>query len=191
MDDAEDFAKLYREAAEDVLIFVTRRTWDGEVALELTAETFAIALGQWRRLAGLQREQQRAWLFTVARRQLSRYLRRARVERRAIERLGMQVPEIDQDDLMLIERRASLSELRKTLAGELERLSGAQREALRLRVVEEFSYERVAAELGVSEQTARARVSRALRCLAHALEHHQPAHVESKLDWTVPQGGAS
>jgi RNA polymerase sigma factor (sigma-70 family) len=191
MDDAEDFAKLYREAAEDVLIFVTRRTWDGEVALELTAETFAIALGQWRRLAGLQREQQRAWLFTVARRQLSRYLRRARVERRAIERLGMQVPEIDHDDLMLIERRAGLSELRQTLAGELERLSGAQREALRLRVVEEFSYERVAAELGVSEQTARARVSRALRSLAHALEHHQPAHVESKLDWTAPQGGAS
>jgi DNA-directed RNA polymerase specialized sigma24 family protein len=112
MDDADAFAELYRQEGEDVLIFLTRRTWDGEAALELTAETFAIALREWRRLEGLEREQQRAWLFTVARRQLSRYLRRARVERRALERLGMQVPEVDYDDLLLIERRAGLSELR-------------------------------------------------------------------------------
>jgi len=191
MDDADAFAKLYRLEGEDVLIFLTRRTWDGEAALELMAETFAIALREWHRLAGLAREQQRAWLFTVARRQLSRYLRRARVERRAIERLGMRVPEVDHDDLLLIERRAGLSELRETLARELVRLSGAQREALRLRVVEELSYERVAAQLGVSEQTARARVSRALRSLARALEPHHAAHAESRLNRAAPQGGAS
>jgi RNA polymerase sigma-70 factor (ECF subfamily) len=191
MGDADAFAELYRREGENVLIFLTRRTWDGETALELTAETFAIALRSWQRVSGLQHEQQRAWLFTVARRQLSRYLRRARVERRAIERLGMAVPEVDDEDLHLIEQRAGLTELRETLARELIRLSGAQREALRLRVVEEHSYERIAAELGISEQTARARVSRALRSLARAMEPHHALLAETAFDRAAPQGEAS
>lgn len=190
MSDADEFAEFYKREGEDVLIFLTRRTWDGEIALELTAETFATVLRSWSRVGALQREQQRAWMFTVARRLLSRYVRRARVERRAVERLGMQVPSVDHDDLLLIERRAGLPELRETLARELGRLSGAQREALRLRVVEEHSYEQVAAELGVSEQTARARVSRGLRALARALESHHAAHAESAPGGT-PQGEMS
>jgi len=188
MDDAEAFAQLYRREGEAVLIFLTRRTWDGEVALELTAETFAIALRGWARLGALAQEQQRAWLFTVARRQLSRYLRRARVERRAIDRLGMQLPEMEQDDLQEIERRAGLPELRQTLARELQRLSGSQREALQLRIVEERSYEEVARQLGVSEQTARARVSRGLRALAAALE---PYHEGTSVGRTAAREGAS
>jgi RNA polymerase sigma factor (sigma-70 family) len=177
MDDAEAFSELYRREGETVLIFLTRRTWDGETALELTAETFAIALGSWRRLRGLVPEQQRAWLFTVARRQLARYLRRARVERRAVRRLGMQIPVIAPDDLLLIEHRAGLPELRQTLARELARLSADQREALRLRIVEERSYEDVAGQLGISEQTARARVSRGLRALSRALENGPDSQV--------------
>jgi RNA polymerase sigma factor (sigma-70 family) len=175
MDDADAFAILYRREGESVLIFLTRRTWDGETALELTAETFALALRSWRRLSTLAPEQQRAWLFTVARRQLARYVRRARVERRAVRRLGMQLPEVEQDDLLLIERRAGLAELREMLRGELSRLSDGQREALQLRVIEELSYVQMARALGISEQTARARVSRGLRALAEALEPYRAA----------------
>jgi RNA polymerase sigma-70 factor (ECF subfamily) len=170
MEDAEACSELYRREGEAVLIFLTRRTWDGEIALELTAETFAIAVRSWRRLRALAPEQQRAWLFTVAKRLLSRYRRRAAVERRAVQRLGMQVPRVEVDDLALIEQRAGLPELRALLAGELERLSGAQREALRLRVVEERPYEELAAMLGITEQNARARVSRGLRSLSRSLE---------------------
>jgi RNA polymerase sigma-70 factor, ECF subfamily len=191
MGDADAFAELYKREGENVLIFLTRRTWDGETALELTAETFAIALRSWQRVDGLQLEQQRAWLFTVARRQLSRYLRRARVERRAIERLGMAVPDVDEEDLLLIEQRAGLAELRESLARELNRLSAAQREVLQMRVVEEQSYEQIAAELDVSEQTARARVSRALRSLARAMEPHHALLADTAFDRTAPQGGAS
>ena len=175
MDDADAFSELYRREGESVLIFLTRRTWDGETALELTAETFAVALRSWRKLGGLGVEQQRAWLFTVARRLLGRYLRRARVERRAIQRLGMQVPRIDEDDLLSIERRAGLPELRRMVQVELERLSATQREALRLRVVEELGYREISLRLGVSEQTVRARVSRGLRALTRALEPHHAA----------------
>lgn len=173
MHDADAFSELYGNEAESVLIFLTRRTFDAETAVELTAETFAIALRSWGKLRGLAREQQRAWLFTVARRQLGRYVRRARVERRAIERLGIQVPAVDHDDLLLIERRAGLGELRVALGRELARLSVEQRQALSLRVVDERPYAEIAEMLGVSEDTVRARVSRGLRRLTRALEQHQ------------------
>jgi len=191
MDGAQAFSELYRSEGESVLIFLTRRTWDGETALELTAETFAVALRSWRRLSTLAPEQQRAWLFTVARRLLAGYLRRAKVERRAVRRLGMQLPEMHQDDLLLIERRAGLPELRQTLERELSRLSDRQREALRMRVLEEHSYKEMALALGISEQTARARVSRGLRALARALEPYHAAHEEKLLDRAGSPEGAS
>ena len=191
MDDAEAFAALYRSEGEAVLIFLTRRTWDGETALEMTAETFALALRSWRHLATLAPEQQRAWLFTVARRQLSRYMRRAKVERRAIRRLELQVPQMGEEDLLLIEQRAGLPELRVMLERELARLSAGQREALRLRVLEDNSYEEMALKLGISEQTARARVSRGLRALSRALEPHHSAYEGQLLDRASAPKGAS
>ena len=44
-----------------------------------------------------------------------------------------------------------------------------QRRAIELRIVEDLAYEEMAAVLAVSEQVARARVSRALRALARML----------------------
>lgn len=191
MADADAFSELYRREGESVLIFLTRRTWDGETALELTAETFAVALRSWRKLGVLAPEQQRAWLFTVARRQLARYLRRARVERKALQRLGMQVPLVDHDDLLLIERRAGLPELRRALERELTKLSSAQREVLRLRVVEERSYAEISLQLGVTEQTARTRVSRGLRALGRALEPYHTAEESQVLSRNAAREGAS
>ena len=170
MDDAAAFSSFYEREGESVLRFLVRRTMDVELAVDLTAETFAVALCSWRKLAPLGVEQRRAWLFTVATRLLSRFARRARVEHRAIERLRIQVPGVEQDDLALIEERCGLPELRKALGAELARLSAQQQAALRLRIVEELPYPEVARQLGVSEQTARARVSRGLRALSVALE---------------------
>jgi len=175
MDDADAFSELYRREGEAVLVFLTRRTLDVEVALDLTAETFAIALTSWRKLSGLADEQRRAWLFTVAARRFGRYLRRASVERRLVARLGIDVPQAAPEDIALIEQRAGLGELRTALGRELSLLSGEQQEALHLRVVEERPYDEVAATLGVSEQAARARVSRGLRALARTLEPYRAA----------------
>jgi RNA polymerase sigma-70 factor (ECF subfamily) len=86
--------------------------------------------------------------------------------------MGIRVPVVHHDDLALIEERAGLADLRAALGRELERLSDGQRQALQLRVVEERPYDEVARRLGVSEQTARARVSRGLRALTAALEPH-------------------
>jgi len=175
MEDADAFSALYRKEGEAVLLFLTRRTLDVELAVELTAETFAIALRSWNVLAALASEQQRAWLFTVAGRRFARYLRRARVERRLVQRLGIHVPLVSHEDVLVIEQRAGLDQLREALGRELSLLSKEQREALRLRVVEERPYVEVAERLGVSEQAARTRVSRGLRALAHALEPYRAA----------------
>jgi len=172
------FAAAYAREAEMVLLFLARRTLDVSLAADLTAETFALAFCSWSRLEGRTEEEVRAWLLTVARRQVSRYLRRSRVEKRALERLGIRVPQVHEDDLAEIERRAGLGELRGVLRAELARLTADQREAVRLRVVEERPYEEVARMLGVSEATARARVSRGLRALASWLE---PAHARGGL----------
>ncbi len=170
MADAGEFDDLYRRESEGVLVFFARRTLDPEVALDLTAETFAHAYIGWHGLRGDSREQRQAWLFTIARRRLSRYLRRGRVERRALRRLGIQTPLAYDDDLALIEERAGLAELRAALSGELVRLSAAQRRALDLRIVQERTYAEVARDLGISELAARARVSRALRALGRSLD---------------------
>jgi RNA polymerase sigma factor (sigma-70 family) len=170
MADLGEFDDLYRRESEGVLVFFTRRTFDPEIALDLTAETFAQAYVGWRRLRGHSREERQAWLYTIARRQLSHYLRRGRVERDALVRLGIQVPVAHEDDLRIIEQRAELTELRCTVGDELGRLTTEQRRALELRVVQERPYEEVAREMGISEPAARARVSRGLRALGRALD---------------------
>ncbi len=74
------------------------------------------------------------------------------------------------DEIAEIERAAELDAVRGALGGELEKLSEDQRRAIQLRIVQEKPYPEVARELGTSEPTARARVSRGLRALAIALE---------------------
>jgi RNA polymerase sigma-70 factor (ECF subfamily) len=169
MRDADEFAVVYEREAQMVLIFVARRTFDGEIALDITAETFAQAFRGRRSFRGRSDAEQRAWLLTIADRQVARYFRRGMVERRALARLGAIVPVAHDDDLRAIEDAAELGELRVLLRAQLERLSADQREALRLRVIDERPYDEVASELGISEQAARARVSRGLRALGRAL----------------------
>ncbi len=170
IEDAEAFEAVYRRESEMVIVFVSRRALDAELALDITAETFAIAYRSRRSFRGATEAELRAWILTIARRQLARYLRRGVVERRALERLGAGVPVVHEDDLREIEEAAGLAELRATVAASLERLGGDQREALRLRIVDELPYHEVAAALRVSEQTARARVSRGLRALQRRLD---------------------
>ncbi len=169
MADARDFDDLYRRESMGVLVYFARRTLDAEVALELTAETFALAYLGFGRLRGRAPEQRQAWVYTIARRQLGRYRRRGRIERRAIQRLGIQTPAAHEDDLAQIEERTGIVELRAALRGELERLSTGQRQALELRIVQERSYEEIASALGISEPAARTRVSRGLKALGLAL----------------------
>jgi RNA polymerase sigma-70 factor (ECF subfamily) len=168
------FADVYQSLSEPVLVYLTRRTYDPEVALELTAETFALAFAERARFRGSADAEAEGWVFAIARNLLGRWYRRGAVERRALDRLRMQVPSLAPDDYERIERLADLETLRSELAGALRRVSADQREAVRLRVVDELSYAEIAERIGLSEQSVRARVSRGLRQLALALDRSSP-----------------
>jgi len=170
VDDPEAFAEFYKHHFEAILAYAARRVYDAEVALDLTAESFAQAFISRRGFRGSSAEEAEAWIYRIAKRQLARYYRRGGVERRAIKRLEIAIPHVDAERRARIEELADLEGLRSTLRGELTRVSRAQREALWLRVVEERSYAEVAVRLEISEQAARARVSRALKSLATAVE---------------------
>ncbi len=169
LDDA-GFSGLYREAAQDVLVFFARRTYDAEAAADLMAETFASAYLGRRRFRGSTGDEARAWLFGIARRRFAMYVRRGKAERRALRRLGLERPQLVEGEQARIEELAGLDAMRGSLTEHLSRLGPAQRAALELRVVRELSYPDVADRLGISEQAARARVSRALRALGSALD---------------------
>jgi len=167
--DEVGFARLYRGAAQDLVVFFARRTYDPEAAADLMAETFAKAYLGRRRFRGSTEEQARAWLFGIARRRFAMYVRRGKAERRALRRLGLERPQLVEAEYARIEELAGLDALRTPLAAHLGRLAPTQRRALELRVVRGLSYPDVADRLGISEQAARARVSRALRGLGAAL----------------------
>ena len=168
MDDAA-FERLYDEHAERLLVFFARRTFDLEVARDLWAETLMAAFAGKRRFRGRGADAEAAWLYGIAHRQLARYWRRGRAELKALRRRGLEPPALVDLDYERVEALAGLAPLRAAVARELAGLSPGSREAVRLRVVDELPYPEVAARLRVSEPTARARVSRALRQLAAAL----------------------
>jgi RNA polymerase sigma-70 factor (ECF subfamily) len=87
-----------------------------------------------------------------------------------LRQLGIEVPVVSDDDIAQIDEAAALASLREALGVELASLGVEQREALRLRVVDELPYAVVAQRLGITEATARARVSRGLRALARVLD---------------------
>ena len=171
--DADDIADLYARHARQLVAFFARRTYDPDVAVELMAETFAAVVAGRARFRGSGDEAAAAWLYGIARNRLSDWLRHARVERRALSRLGLEPPQLSDAELERIDELAGTAQLRAQVADQLEGLAPDHRAVLQLRVVQEVSYADIAARLGVSEQTVRARVSRALRALGRAVNETQ------------------
>lgn len=160
-----DFAAFYEEHAEGLVIYFARRCLDPLVAVELMAETFANAFAKRRSYRGASDGEASGWLFAIARRQLADYFRRGRAEQKAVRRLGLMTPALADEDYERIEELADLVPIRRALRDEFEALSVKEREAVRLRVIEEMPYADVAGHLRISEDNARARVSRGLRRL--------------------------
>jgi RNA polymerase sigma factor (sigma-70 family) len=166
---ADDISALYARYAEDLAGYFVRRTLQAEVAVELVGETFARAFVQRARFRGGGEREAIAWVYGIARTQLADYFRRGQVHRRALARLGVATAEPVDADFERIEELAALGDLRAQVAERLTQLSVDHRDALLLRIVEERDYPDVASTLGVSEQVARARVSRGLRALRRGL----------------------
>lgn len=164
--DPEAFRGVYVEFAPRVLRFFAYRTRQGQVALDLTAETFAKAFECRRDFRGRTDEQASAWLWTIARSQLAMYWRHREVELASISRLGLERPHADDDELARIVDRAAVEQAGDLLHGIYAELSEDHREVIQLHVVEQMGYREIVERLALSNEVVRARASRALRVLA-------------------------
>jgi RNA polymerase sigma-70 factor (ECF subfamily) len=153
------FAEFYRRWERPVAGFFFRAVGSGELAADLTAETFAEALSSARRFDPTRGEAS-AWLFGIARHLLARSWERGQVENRARVQLGLPPLALDDELIVRIEEAGDDRAL-NVLAG----LPEDQRRALQARVLDEQDYDEIAAELQCSESVVRKRVSRGLAAL--------------------------
>jgi RNA polymerase sigma-70 factor (ECF subfamily) len=166
-EDTEAFRAFYVANAGRVVAFFRRRTPDADLALDLAAETFAIALARRHQFRGAGAAEAEGWLFAIARSVLVGHWRRGFAERRALELLEAQRPAVaGGGELERVEELAGLPELRGRVQAAMAGLCPQQAYAVLQRVVAERGYAELAAELGVSQDVVRARVSRGLRALA-------------------------
>lgn len=166
----EYMTRLYDDNAEDLLRFFARRTVDSQVALDLVSETFAQAIASRNTFRGDSHEDGRRWLFGIARNLMNNYFRRGYVEQKAMQQLRFEPVDVGKDDAALIEELAQIEELRAAVERALDTLKPKYREAVQSRILEQKDYPEVAASLGISEDAARARVSRGLKKLKTELE---------------------
>ena len=167
--DPRAFRELYDRWAERLLAYFYRRVRDPEVAADLLAETFAVAYERRHRFRDLGRPGG-AWLYGIAAKELSHWFRRRDVELRAVRRLGLSVPALDDESVARIEALADADEHRAALADALGRMTGDERDAVELRVVGELDYREIALRLDCSEGAARTRVHRGLARLNNLMQ---------------------
>jgi RNA polymerase sigma factor (sigma-70 family) len=163
--DAGAFRELYDRYADRVHGYHLRRCRDDDAAHELTAETFAQAWLVRARFRDEAGGSAGPWLFGIARNVLFSSVRRRRVEAAARERMGMLVSPAAAapDDTWL-----------EGLDEALDELPESQRDAIRLRVIDDLAYDDVARQLGTTPAAARVRVHRGLSQLRSRLSKETP-----------------
>jgi RNA polymerase sigma factor (sigma-70 family) len=162
--DAHAFREVYDRYAEAIHRFHLGRTHIRDAALDLTAETFAqawLSRGRFKDIAGGSAA---PWLFAIASHVLFASVRRQRLERSACERLGI-LSAVDRADEASEPNELWLEGLDEALAS----LAPEVREAIRLRVIDDLSFEDVAERTGTSPGAARVRVHRGLAALRNRL----------------------
>lgn len=167
--DPEQYAAFYDAYSDRVLAYLARRVFDPEVAIDLMSETFAKVLANRMQFRGGTAAEEQGWLFAIARTELWHYWRSGRVERAALERFAIEIPPMGDDEFVRVEALAGLDSIDGPLLDAVSALPADQRRAVDLRIIQERTYAELAATLGVTQQVARARVSRGLRALARAL----------------------
>lgn len=170
--DPRAFWEVYDRWAEPLLGYFYRRVPDPEVAADLMAETMAAAFESRSKFRDRGKPGS-AWLYGIAKHKLAHYLRHRRVELSAVRRLGLEVPVLDEVSAAAISRLADGDDRAGEIAEALERVPAGERQAVRLRVIEELHYKEIAERLDCSEQAARQRVHRGLARLGRLLEVHE------------------
>ena len=167
--DPRAFSQLYDRHAASLHRWARRAGLSESDALDLVAELYARAWVSRKRFRDPGDGSAVPWLFGIARNLVASHRRSGTVEVRARRRLGMRLTaQADASEAVdeRIDATASRPELRRALAA----LPDGQREAVRLRVVDELGYGEIARRLSCTEATARKWVSLGLRALRARME---------------------
>jgi RNA polymerase sigma-70 factor (ECF subfamily) len=174
--DPEAFRELYGRYADRIHRYFLRRTREAESAYDLTAETFAQAWLVRARFMDLADGSAAPWLYGIARNVLLMSVRRGELERGAAQRLGI-LERLGRDGATATAHAAAPPGTAWADGADelLDTLPPSQREAVRLRVLEDLEYAEVAAQLGTSPSAARVRVHRGLSALRARLRTPEEA----------------
>ncbi len=152
--DARAFERLFRALAPSVRAFFGRSAGAGPVADDLTQTTFLKMHGA--RATFRAGERLRPWVFTIAARVRSDWLRaHGRTDAELDEEVPDPEPRHDPGRAVLASERAE--RVREALDG----LPDAQRAVVHLHRYEELSFAEIGRALGISEGAARIRAFRA------------------------------
>jgi RNA polymerase sigma-70 factor (ECF subfamily) len=163
------FEALFERHAMVLRQWLFAQTGDAGVAQDLLAETFAEAWRGVRRFRGEDERSGGAWLYGIARHLVHQHYRRGRVERSARRRLGMATATVTDGGIDELPGRIDARELSAEVREAFATLTPDQQRAIGYRIVEQFSFEEVAAQLGCNTTTARTRVLRGLQALRTAI----------------------
>lgn len=161
-EDDDAFEAMYRAHHDDLLRYALRRVEQPTDAADVVAETMSVA---WRRRRDLPHpDEQRLWLFGVARKVLANQ-RRGQLRRSQLtSRLRRE-----------LERHASVGvPVESPVLVALQRLNDGDRDLLAMTAWEGLKPEEIAAVLGCTPATARVRLHRARKRLREALAQEEP-----------------
>jgi RNA polymerase sigma-70 factor (ECF subfamily) len=159
--DAGAFRELYDRYSVRIYRFQLGRTRDAHAALDLTAETFVQAWLSRARFRDLAGGSAGPWLYGIARHVLLASVRKRRIERSALERIGAVRDDHGDESEAVVPSPLWLESLDEAIA----ELPADVRRALELRVVDELPYADVAREMQTTAGAARVRVHRGLSAL--------------------------
>jgi RNA polymerase sigma-70 factor, ECF subfamily len=158
--DPQAFGVLYDRYVDRIFTFAWRQTADEALAKDVTATTFEKALRHLRRYQW-QGNSFCAWLYRIARNEISQHYRRQRF---LAPLRGWLLSDLN------VEKSVQRQERKDALHRALARLSPADREVINLRFFEELTSAEVAEILGCSSANVYVRLHRALGRLRRELE---------------------
>jgi RNA polymerase sigma-70 factor, ECF subfamily len=168
VDREAEFGRLYQAHRVAVHAYLAGRTADRQAAADLLQDVF---LRVWQRLdtlSGMPDDQQRAWIFTVARNlsvDAHRVSRTQAGTTQALARERASQPPPASAEVIAAERVAVVGDA-------IRRLPEQQRVTLAMAAVGEMTSAEIGAALGVPAGTVRYRLSMARNSLAEALDRY-------------------
>lgn len=164
--EAEAFGEFFHRHGDLVLLYLSRRTPDAELAADLTSEAFVSALTAVHLGDADDVRNGAAWMLTIARHKLIDAHRRGLASDSARRRLSLERPALEDADIVRIDEMACDP---AHLEAALARLAPDERELIVERFLRERPYRELARREDQPEVVIRKRVSRGLRRLRQAL----------------------